>query len=472
MKKAKFLSILLVLSFILGLCAGCAQTAPATQPAKESPTQAAPTKAPDPTKAPEAQAAPTEAPATQAPAAAKATDLEIWSFVEGHLKFYQKMAGMWNEQNPDRQINLKPTYLDWAAMHDKLYTAMVAGEGVPDISDVEISKWPNFMNGEIQFLDLTKYIEPYKNDLVTNRLDIYSKDGKNYGAPSHIGATVMYYNVELLKEAGIDYTTIVNWDDFEKALKTYKEKTGKYMTYCETYGSYEFTVMLTEKGKDLIDDKGMPQLNSPEAVEVSKLIRKWVDADIIGFIPTGNADTPEGKAAVANGDVAALMYPLWYMSRFTDEMPDLSGKIAIAPLPVFDENSNKSVGLGGTGTIVYKNSKNAELAAEFITWAKLSEVGSTNLWTDLGFDPVNKLVSKNLEVTKDQGNKFLKYFVTNPFDVLAKVQDKMFTAKTMQNSGIINDYNSANTWNRIYVSKEDPAKVLDEAQKELMSQSK
>lgn len=460
MKKAKFFSILLVLSFVLALCAGCGQSAATPAPTEAAPAEVVAT-----------EAAPTEAPATEAPEAA-VTDLEIWSFVEGHLNYYQKMAAIWNEENPDRQINLIPTYLDWSAMHDKLYTAMVAGEGVPDIADVEISKWPNFMNGEIQFLDLTEYIAPYKDNLVTNRLDIYSKDGIVYGVPSHIGATVMYYNTELLEAAGVDYTTIVTWDDFANAMKAYKEATGKYMTYCETYGSYEFTVMLTEKGKDLIDDQGMPQLNSPEALEVTQLIRSWVDEDIIGFIPTGNADTPEGKAAVANGDVAALMYPLWYMSRFTDEMPDLSGKIAIAPLPVFDENSNKSVGLGGTGTTVYKNSENAALAAEFITWAKVSEVGSTNLWTDLGFDPVNKLVSQNLEVTRDQGNKFLAYFVTNPFDVLSQVQDKMFTAKTMQNSGIINDYLSANTWNRIYVSLEDPATVLAETQEELMAQSK
>jgi arabinosaccharide transport system substrate-binding protein len=76
------------------------------------------------------------------------------------------------------------------APHRKLH----AGEGVPDIADVEIGRWPAFMNGEIQFLDLTDYVAPYKDDLVTNRLDIYSQDGHVYGAPSHIGATVMYYN--------------------------------------------------------------------------------------------------------------------------------------------------------------------------------------------------------------------------------------------------------------------------------------
>ena len=36
------------------------------------------------------------------------------------------------------------------------------------------------------------------------------------------------------------------------------------------------------------------------------------------------------KAAVHNGEAAALACPLRYMSRFTDEMPDLAGEIAIA----------------------------------------------------------------------------------------------------------------------------------------------
>jgi arabinosaccharide transport system substrate-binding protein len=456
MNKERLVSILFVSVLVLTLCVGCAQSPQIEQVVAN---EAAPIQA----SAPEEPAAPV--------VQGEVTKLEMLSFIEQHLDFFEKMAGIWNEQHPDRQIELVTTFLDWSAMHDKLYTTMMAGEGVPDIADVEISRWPQFMTGDIQFLDLTNYTAPYADNLVESRLEVYSKDGVQYGAPSHIGATVMYYNIELLEAAGIDYKTIVTWDDFEKALRAYRDATGNYMTYAETYGSYWFTVLLTQQGKDLIDDQGMPQLNTPEALKAAQLIRKWVDEDLIGYIPTGNADTPEGKAAVANGDVAALAYPLWYMSRFTDEMENLSGKIAIAKLPVWDENSYKSVGLGGTGTTVYKNSEHAALAAEFVTWAKLSEEGSTGLWTDIGFDPVNKLVGQNLAVTRDPGNKFLSYFVTNPFDVLAEIQDGMFTAKTMQNTQIINDYLSANTWNRIHVSLEDPAMVLDETQAELMSQA-
>jgi arabinosaccharide transport system substrate-binding protein len=451
MKKEKFLSILVILGIVLGMLAGCAP---------------APTSAPVTAPTAPAAAAPTQ------PAATRVTDLSVWSFIEAHLTFFKKMAVTWNQQHPDEQVNIVPTFYPWSDIHNNLQTAMQAGKGVPDIADIEISKWSNFMNGEVQLLDLNKYVAPLEDELVTPILDVFSKDGHLYGAPSHLGATVMFYNTEQLSAAGVDYKTIVTWDDFEKALRTYKAKTGKYMTYVETYGAYQFTVLLGEQGKDLIDEKGMPQLNTPEAMKAVNLVKKWVDADIIGTIPTGNADTDEGRQAVAKGEVPALGYPLWYMSRFTDFAPDLAGKIAIAPLPVWDQTSFKSMGLGGTGTTVYKNSPNADLAARFIVWAKLSELGSATLWTDIGFDPVNKKVAQNLTVTKDPGNKFLKYFVTNPFEVLAQVQDKMFTIKTMQNTGIINDYLSATTWNRIYTSHEDPVKVMAETQKELESQSK
>jgi len=143
---------------------------------------------------------------------------------------------------------------------------------------------------------------------------------------------------------------------------------------------------------------------------------------IIGTIPTGNADTPEGKAAVAAGDVAAVGYPLWYMSRFTDEMPNLKAKIPSLPYLSFDASfQNKSVGLGGTGTTVYKKSPNADLAAQFVVWAKFEPRRKRRRMETLGFDPVNKLVAQDKSITTDPSNKFLQYFETNPFDVLAAV---------------------------------------------------
>ncbi|MFA6775062.1 MAG: ABC transporter substrate-binding protein [Sphaerochaetaceae bacterium] len=400
------------------------------------------------------------------------TTLSVWSFVQAHMDAYKKLSVVWNEDHPDEQIKLVDTYYDWASMHDKLYSCLLAGEGAPDLCDVEIGKWPNFMQGEIKFLDLTDYVLPYKDQIVNTRMQVYQKNGKQYGVPSHIGATVMYYNIDLLQKAGIDYRNIKTWDDFANACRIYKAKTGKYMTYIETYGAYEFSYMMAELGHDIITADGRPDLYNADAVRVCKLWKSWYDEGIIGTIPTGNADTDAGKAAVASGEIAALGYPLWYMGRFTDVAPDLAGKIAIAPLPVFKDATYKSVGLGGTGTVVIANGPHADLAARFITWAKLSETGGITLWQDLGYDPINTKVWTNLTVTKDPGNKFLKYFATNPFDVLSEIKDGIFACKTMQNSATINDYLSSTTWNRMYINGEDVEKVLKETQTEMETQAK
>ncbi|TXF96267.1 extracellular solute-binding protein, partial [Lactobacillus delbrueckii subsp. bulgaricus] len=85
---------------------------------------------------------------------------------------------------------------------------------------------------------------------------------------------------------------------------------------------------------------------------------------------------------------ASVLMPIWYMGRFIDYMPDLKGKIAIRPLPAWKEGGDRSAGLGGTATVVPKQSKHVELAKEFLAFAKGSEEGNKKLWSVLGFDPL------------------------------------------------------------------------------------
>ena len=69
---------------------------------------------------------------------------------------------------------------------------------------------------------------------VESSLNLYSSDGQVYGLPTHVGATVAFYNDELLEKAGIDYTTIVTWDDFQEAGDKYYAATGKNLGTADT----------------------------------------------------------------------------------------------------------------------------------------------------------------------------------------------------------------------------------------------
>jgi len=396
---------------------------------------------------------------------ASGEQMEMWTFVELHAKFYEEMQKSWNEKNPSKQINIKFTVLPYDDMHNKLQSALLSGQGAPDICDIEVGKFPNFLKGEPQLQTFDDVIGPYKDKIVKSRLDLYSKDGHVYGLPTHVGATVAFYNTELLEKAGIDYKTIATWDDFKAAGQKYNAATGKYLGTADTSACWELNTLLAQQGSDYTDASGKPQLNSPAMVKGLTKFKELKDAKAIGTVPGGQPDKDEAYAAFNKGDYAVAIMPFWQMSRYVSYMPDLAGKIALAPVPVLEKGMPRSVGGGGTGTVVTKTAKNAALAKEFLAYAKLSEEGNIKIWQNLGFDPCNTDIwAKN--------DKFVKYFKNNPFDVLNEVKNEIKLIKSTEASPAINNVLTTVTLNSIFEDGKDVKQVLDEAQKQVENEMK
>lgn len=405
-------------------------------------------------------------------AAASGEQLEMWTFVELHAKFYEKMLAKWNEKNPDKKLDINFSVLPYDDMHNKLQSALLSGQGAPDIVDIELGKFPNFLKGEPQLETLDDVVAPYKDKIVKSRLDLYGKDGKVYGLPTHVGATVAYYNTELLEKAGIDYKSITTWDDFKKAGEKYYAATGKNFGTADTSATWQTSAMLAQQKADITDASGKPQINSPQMVKALTTLRDMQDAHAIATIPGGQPDTTDAEGAINNGDYAVVIKAMWYMSRFLQYMPDQAGKWAIAPVPVFEKGQPRSVGLGGTGTVVTKTAKNKQNAKEFLAYAKLSEEGNQAIWEDLGFDPTNTDLWTNKAITHNSENKFVKYFKTNPFDTLNEIKNEIGLIKSTEASPNINNVLCTVTLNSIFEDKKDVKEALDEAQQQVENELK
>ena len=348
------------------------------------------------------------------------TPLSLWTFQELHVGFYIYMADKWNEEHPDRPINLTVTVGGGSAMHNRLLIACQAGQGTPDIADVEIGAYATFLR-DSYFLPLNDVVEPYKNDIVMSRIEMYGDGtGNYYGIDFHLGATVTYYNMDIMNDAGVDPASIVTWNDYFEAGKVVLETTGKPMVAVETGDVYLPQLMLLEKGGQWIDADGKPNIATQENAEVIDFIRQMLDAGVCILAPGGGVHSEEWYGFLNGSNIASISMPLWYMGRFTDYCPDLAGKMAIYELPVWNEGDVREVLQGGTGTSVVKYTQNEQLAKDFLAFAKLSEQGNRYEWEILGFDPIRTSLWTDPSITQNPDNKYLKYFLTNPFDILVK----------------------------------------------------
>lgn len=396
----RIITLLLVSAIMVTIVlAGCSQTnttTPVDKPAGEGKQEATPKEA------------------------GKTTTLSFWTFQELHKQFFDDAVETWNKANPDNKIVLKTDVYPVDEMHNKLLIAMQAGTGAPDIADIEITKFPNFLKGSKPgMVELNKEVEPVKDKLVMGRMDNYAKDGKYYGVDYHVGAQVMYYNTEILGKAGVEVDSIKTWDDYLAAGKEVLSKTGKPMCTIEVTDQWSFYPLISLQGSDYLDKNGNPTLYNDVNVKTLQMFKDMIYKDKIAVpAPGGFHHAEEYWAWMNKGNAASVWMPMWYMGRFTQYMPDLKGKIVIRPMPTFP-GGKKSAGMGGTGTVVTTQCKNQELAVAFMANAKLSKEGSIKTWTILGFDPIRADVWNDPAMAAR--NQYTDYFGTDIFSTLSSI---------------------------------------------------
>jgi arabinosaccharide transport system substrate-binding protein len=369
----------------------------------------------------------------------KKTTLNYWTYVGLHTEFYKNAVDEWNKKNPDRQIELKPTVYAFEEMHNKLLLSVQSGVGAPDISDVDWSYFANFMKGDKPaFLQLDDIVNPVKDKMIQSRLNIYTKNNHYYGLPTLVGATVMYYNKEILDKAGVNADDIKTWNDFVEAGKKVRAATGKPITTFEAQEVWQFMAMALQQDSGVFDKDGKVILDNAANVKalsaISDMIHKSKVADIA---PGSGHHSDEYFAYMNKGESASVMMPMWYMGRFLEYMPNLKGKMIIRPMPAWDNGGKRSAGLGGTATVVTNQSKNQQLAKDFIAFAKLTPEANINIWKTLGFEPPRSDVWDSPEMKAN--NKFTDYFGTDIFDTLLKIKDEINSPVPTEQTTVANN---------------------------------
>jgi arabinosaccharide transport system substrate-binding protein len=224
--------------------------------------------------------------------------------------------------------------------------------------------------------------------------------------------------------------------------------------------------MIVQQGGDYLAKDGSVVLDSQINIDTLTQLNRWLNVDKIATaFPGGTTSVEETFKFINDGEIAALIMPMWYMSRYLSYMPDLEGDIVIRPMPVYKAGGAQSAGIGGTGTAVTNQSKNVDLAMDVLANMKLTPKANVAIWEVAQFDPPRWDVWDDPELQKPMpyfGNEVV-------FNTLLGFKDNI----PSPNSGDLLAAAQTIVMNTVMyqalVEKQDPATVLKNAANELRS---
>jgi cellobiose transport system substrate-binding protein len=273
------------------------------------------------------------------------------------------LAKQYEAAHPNITIQLNAG--DYAAQHDGLQKAIIAGSGAPDIAAIDEGYVVQFRSQADKFVNLldqgassyeSKYL-PWKWH------QTLSTDGKTQiGLGTDVGGLAMCYRTDLFQAAGLptdrDKVSALwpSWDAFAQVGKQYTAKTGQKFVDA---ASNIMNPVLGQQPVGYFDTNDQLQMDGGPKVAwdtATKFITDGTSANLVSF-------TPEWNAAFKNGKFAVLACPAWMMGYIKTQAPETSGKWDVAAIPGGGGN------WGGSFWTIPKQGKHAKEAYDFITWA-------------------------------------------------------------------------------------------------------
>lgn len=290
-------------------------------------------------------------------------DVRLWTFAKPHYEAYLEAVPAFEAAHPGARVEMQ--LVAGEAVTSRLQAAFWADLDVPDLVEVEISSAGSFFRGpleEIGFVDLTDRIhrEGLWDRLVKARFAPYTSRGRIFGLPHDVHPVVLAYRRDLAEKAGIDVNKIETWDDFIEAGRRYTIPNKRYMAEFPESDSSRFEVLLFQRDGGYFDQQGRCIMDDERAVESMKFYVPMVAGpNRIG------SDLGGGQIftrAVEDGYFLFMIAPDWRSKTLEQDVPKMSGRMALMPLPAVRKGGRRTSTWGGTMIGITKKCQNPELA--------------------------------------------------------------------------------------------------------------
>lgn len=306
-----------------------------------------------------------------------------WSSNENIQQFTQMLDAYNASQD---KVHITYQYMDQT--EQKLLTAIAGGE------TCDVVLWDRFNTSSYApkgaLLALDDYVASDKVDLAkffAPTVDELTYDGKLYGLPTMVDTRVLFCNIDLLKEAGIDYTTITDWDKLREAAVAATKRDDKGALTQSGFVMNDvglFSAYLWQAGGEIINDTTTPPtvaFNNEAGLAVLNFWDQMLNKDKV--YETGFNEAYNGNAFAA-GKAAIYVSGPWDLNA----VKAAGINLGIMPCPGAPGHDPAS-SMGGFGLAIPALAAHPREAMDFIEWWALSAENSL-LFTKLnGYLPAN-----------------------------------------------------------------------------------
>lgn len=195
--------------------------------------------------------------------------------------------------------------------------------------------------------------------------------GEMIAVPSDLTMNGPFINVEMFEEAGVDLPDTENpwtWEEMLTAAKEVQEATGSSYAFAMDKSGHRVSTILSQYGTALLDGDGWA-LDKGKAVEaLQPLVDMMADDTMPRDFWLGSGSRYEGANEIfLAGETPIYLSGSWQVGQF---VANAEFEWAAAPNPCADECGGFP---GGKFMAALSESKNPELAAEFVRFVNSTE---------------------------------------------------------------------------------------------------
>jgi multiple sugar transport system substrate-binding protein len=286
--------------------------------------------------------------------------------------------------------------------------AAAGSNSLPDILASDVVYTPNYTKQGL-FQDISSEIKalPFYSGLAKSHLDVASYQGKTYAVPHKLDSSVMFYNKDLFKQAGLDPDKPPkNFDEILTDARAIN-KLGNGITgfdiagSCGGCGVYTlFPYAWADGVKMLSDDGKKADFNNATFKKIFTLYKTLTDEGLVA----SSDKTQDGSTWPANFEAGKVgILPLG--SPIVADLLKVKFNWGVTPL-MSPDGSKTSTFIGGDVAGISRSSKHKAQAWDFLKWT-LDENAQVEIITKNGDLPGRTDLSGNKYTANDPRTKLI-----------------------------------------------------------------